>query len=65
MVLLGAELITSGPDLLGRCVRNLCVRQFREFYRGGKRVYTEASLAWYFDRKNVRTHFRVRKVIIN
>ena len=24
---------------------------------------TEASLAWYFDRKNVRTTFQVRKVL--
>ena len=41
------------------------VLRFREFYRGGKRVATEASLAWYFDRKNVRTTFQVRKVTLN
>ena len=56
--------IISGPDLLGRLVC-MFVRRFREFYRGGKRVRTEASLAWYFDRKNVRTTFQVRKVTIN
>jgi len=33
------------------------------FYRRGNGLWTEASLAWYFGRKNVRTTFQVRKVL--
>ena len=60
--LLRAALITSGPDLLGRLVCLWVCSDISWFYRRGNGGVTEASLASYFDRKNVRTTFQVRKV---
>ena len=62
MFFLRAAPITSGANLLRRCVRMFVCDEISRFYRRGYGLCTESNLVRYFDRKNVRTTFWVRKV---